>query len=188
MYYHCSLIGGLKVITPAVTKYFDKSNQVFVTTNLSIALLYSIINFEYTCGYEKNGKVYFDEYYPNAFEMLYKEKKVSLYICEEKSSYVQTENANEYFSNDSVAVIEELVIYDVYEKLLELEKCKKIIINHYADMSNEMKNWIVNFEKDIIIQKNALNCNNEYALYLKTHYAESWKLAEAEMNGTINKE
>lgn len=64
--YHCSPTPGLKVLRPSVTQYFGKPRQVCLTASLPMALLYGIKHFEYAYGYTRDGRIYYEEYFPNA--------------------------------------------------------------------------------------------------------------------------
>lgn len=53
-----------------------------MTSSLPMALMYGIRNFEYSYGYTKDGKIYYEEYFPNALKELYKGKHASLLLSE----------------------------------------------------------------------------------------------------------
>ncbi|MBQ9858771.1 MAG: hypothetical protein IJO77_07210, partial [Oscillospiraceae bacterium] len=80
-YYHCSPCAGLTVLKPKKPMRFDKPSRVYLTTLIPMALMYAVKNYEYTYGYNKEGKIYFYESFPNALEILYRGKSASLYLC-----------------------------------------------------------------------------------------------------------
>ena len=55
-YYHCSPCSGLTVLKPKKPMRFDKPTRVYLTTLLPMALMYAVKNYEYTYGYNKEGK------------------------------------------------------------------------------------------------------------------------------------
>ena len=59
--YHCSPTAGLKILQPSVTKYFGKPRQVCLTASVPMALFYGVKHFEYTYGYTREGKIYYEE-------------------------------------------------------------------------------------------------------------------------------
>ena len=70
-YYHASPTGGLQVLEPRKSPYFDKPTQVCLTSLRAMALFYIIRNYEYAYGYTRQGKLYFDEPFPDALKKLY---------------------------------------------------------------------------------------------------------------------
>lgn len=82
-YYHASPAGGLQVLELRKSPYFDKPTQVCLTSLRAMALFYLIRNYEYAYGYTRQGKLYFDEPFPDALKKLYAGKSGWLYTCEE---------------------------------------------------------------------------------------------------------
>ena len=120
--YHCSPTTGLTVLRPSVSKYFGKPKQVCLTSSLPMALLYGIKHFEYTYGYTRDREIYYEEYFPDALEELYRGKGVSLYTCALREDMEQTRIPNEYVTPNEVPVESEQVVPDVLEALLEQER------------------------------------------------------------------
>lgn len=177
-YYHCSPTPGLTVLEPRKPESFDKPRSVYMTTLLPMALMYGIRNYEYTYGYTKDGQIYLDEYFPNALD-LYRGKSASLYICAPKS-VATTRIPNEAVSEESVPILEEILIPDVYEALLEQERLGTLVIFRYPELSERKLEWIRKTEAEVIREKNILQDNSPMANYYRTHYPESWVLAEEE--------
>ena len=100
-YYHASPAGGLQVLELRKSPYFDKPTQVCLTSLRAMALFYLIRNYEYAYGYTRQGKLYFDEPFPDALKKLYSGKSGWLYTCEE-GNYEKTEIPNEFVSSQPV--------------------------------------------------------------------------------------
>ena len=83
IYYHASPVGGLQMLEPRKSPYFDKPTQVCLTSLRAMALFYLIRNYEYAYGYTRQGKLYFDDPFPNALKKLYAGKSGWLYTCED---------------------------------------------------------------------------------------------------------
>lgn len=180
-YYHCSPTAGLTVLEPHKPESFEKPARVYMTTLLPMALMYAIRNYEYTYGYTKDGKIYFEEYFPNALEILYRGKSASLYFC--NPDYVDTtEIPNEAISEKAVSVVCEVIIPDAYEALLEQERLGTLVIHRHQDLSKAMLEWIYREEAACICKRNLLNTPGAMANYYKEHYPESWKMAEEQRN------
>lgn len=178
-FYHCSPTAGLAVLEPRKPEAFSKPRSVYMTTLLPMALMYGIRNYEYSYGYTKEGQIYFDEYFPNALEILYRGKCASLYLCDPVSTST-TKIPNEAISDEAVPVIRETYIPDVCEALLEQERLGTLVINRYQELSQRKLDWIRRVQADIIREKNILNDHGPMADYYRTHYPESWELAKTE--------
>ena len=118
--YHCSPTGGITVLEPLNTKFSEKPRQVCLTASLPMALMYGVRNYEYTYGYTKEGRIYYQEYFPDAAELLYGGKSAWLYRCELQPDMERTRIPNEYVSARPVAVTGAQFIPDVYRALLEM--------------------------------------------------------------------
>lgn len=178
-YYHCSPTAGLAALEPRKPQPFEKPARVYMTTLLPMALMYTIQNYEYSYGYTKEGQIYFDEYFQNALELLYRGKSASLYLCDPEDTAF-TGIPNEVISETAVPVIREICIPDSYEALLEQERLGTLIIHRYHELSEGMLNWIRNEEADTIRKSNLLNTPGPMADYYRGHYPESWAMVEKE--------
>lgn len=178
-YYHCSPTAGLTVLEPRKPKSFEKPARVYMTTLLPMALMYAVQNYEYSYGYTKEGQIYFDEYFPNALEILYRGKSASLYLCDPESTE-STQIPNEAVAESAVPVISETYIPDAYEALLEQERLGALVIYRYHELSERKLDWIRTTQADIIKKANLVNTPGPQADYYREHYPESWKIAERE--------
>lgn len=176
-YYHCSPVAGIKVLEPRNPKLFEKPARVYMTTLLPMALLYGVQNYEYTYGYTKDGRILFEEYFPNELEVLYKGKPASLYICRPESVET-TRIPNEAVSEQAVPVLEEILIPDVCDAILEQERLGNMVIRRHHELPEKMLEWIRRTEKDIILKKNILDDTGIMAEYYRTHYPDSWADAQ----------
>ena len=116
-YYHASPTGGLQVLEPRKSPYFDKPTQVCLTSLRAMALFYLIRNYEYAYGYTRQGKLYFDDPFPDALKKLYAGRSGWLYTCED-GDYKKTEILNEFVSAQPVRIIGAEYIPDAYEAFL----------------------------------------------------------------------
>lgn len=178
-YYHGSPTAGLTVLEPRKPESFEKPARVYMTTLLPMALMYSVRNYEYSYGYTKEGQIYFEEYFPNALEILYRGKSASLYLCDPESTET-TRIPNEAISEKAVPVISETVVPDALEALLEQERLGTLVIHRYHELSQRKLDWIRRVEADTIRERDMLRQNGPMADYYRTHYPESWAIAAAE--------
>lgn len=178
-YYHCSPSAGLTVLEPKKPEAFKKPPRVYLTTLLPMALMYAVRNYEYSYGYTKEGQIYFDEYFPNALEILYRGRSASLYLCAPEKTET-TKIPNEAVSETAVPILSETHIPDACEALLEQERLGALVIHRYHELSERMLNWIRKVQTDEIREKNLLNTPGPMADYYREHYPESWAIAEKE--------
>ncbi len=179
--YHCSPTPGLTVLRPSVTKYFGKPKQVCLTSCLPMALLYGIKHYEYTYGYARERQIYYQEYFPNALEELYRGQGASLYVCSSRPDMETTQIPNEYVTPNEVPVEEEIPVRDVCEALLEQERLGALKIVRWAEASEASRDWILKAEAETILEKNLLaQPDSPFARYMREKYPDSWALAEKE--------
>lgn len=175
--YHCSPVGGLCVLQPNTTKFFDKPRQVCLTASLPMALMYGAKHFEYTYGYIQGEDIYYQEYFPDALEKIYRGKSAWLYRCALREDMQTTQIPNEYVTPQPVPVLEKDFIPDVYEALLEQERLGALRIIRYAEMTERRRQWILNAEAEVVVKNNLLHENSPFARYIRETYPESWELA-----------
>ncbi len=178
-YYHCSPAPGLQILEPRKPKAFAKPKGVYLTTSLPMALMYGIRNYEYTYGYTKAGQIYLEEYFPDALRILYRGKSASLYLCAPERT-VPTRIPNEAVSEAAVAVLQEIVIPDVWEALLEQEWLGALVIRRYGELSPNQLAWIRQAEAASIREQDLLNNPGPMADYYRVHYPESWTMVQEE--------
>ena len=178
-YYHCSPTAGLTLLEPRKPESFEKPARVYLTTLLPMALMYAVRNYEYSYGYTKEGQIYFEEYYPNALEILYRGKSASLYLCDPESTET-TQIPNEAVSEKAVPIVSETHIPDALEALLEQERLGALVIRRYHELPEEMLNWIRTVEADCIRKANLIHTPGPMADYYREHYPQSWEIVEKE--------
>ena len=176
VYYHCSPAAALSVLEPKTPAYFDKPGAVYMTTLRPMALMYGVRNFEYTYGYTKDGRLVYEEYYPDALRTLYAGHAASLYICAPEKVET-TRIPNEVISDRPVPVVSEERITDVYRALLEEEAEGNLVIRRYDELGESMKAWIEEAEMKEILERGLLMKPCDMADYMKRHYPASWEKA-----------
>lgn len=178
-YYHCSPTSGMTILEPQKPEFFAKPAAVYLTSLLPMALLYGVRNYEYSYGYTREKQIYFDEYFPNALEILYRGKSASLYLCNPQTVR-STQIPNEVVSDTPVEVMREVPIPDVCEALLAQERMGTLIIRRYHTLSQKMLDWIRQAEADTIRGRQLLQKQDSMSVYYKSHYPESWAMVEME--------
>lgn len=148
-YYHASPAGGLQVLEPRKSPYFDKPTQVCLTSLRAMALFYLIRNYEYAYGYTRQGKLYFDDPFPDALKKLYAGRSGWLYTCED-GDYKKTEIPNEFVSAQPVRIIGAEYIPDAYEAFLREQAAGNIQLLDYAHFASDPEKFA---KKRVWLQK-----------------------------------
>lgn len=101
-----------------------------------MALFYLIRNYEYAYGYTRQGKLYFDDPFPNALKKLYAGKSGWLYTCED-GDYEKTEIPNEFVSAQPVRIVGAEYIPDAYVAFLREQEAGNILLLDYAHFASD---------------------------------------------------
>ncbi len=169
--YHGSYIQNLKEIEPKESAH--NKPYVYAVSDLAFAALFSVPvrnTFIASWGRLKNGIPYFCEIKEGAFDLFYQGKKSSIYILNSKN-FFQKENMwkDEYISEKSEDVLEEIQIHDVKEYLLSLQKEHKFKLIDYKDR----KKYFPNIDEDSI--KNAMKMIAKYESKRMLKAIEQWR-------------
>ncbi len=183
MYYHASQVGGIKVLEPRISNhnipliYFSvKRENVLVYLSNAIEKYCNETGFVHngkwhkwaSYGFEPDGILRLDEYYPNSIEDTY--QGVSGYIYYADDINKSDDNININFSastSELVPVSGFEFIEDAYSEILKAAEAGFIKMRRYEEMSDKMLEWI---EKTI--RDEYANAENEadYRHFLKAKF------------------
>ena len=157
MYYHASPIGGIKVLEPRVSNhgipliYFSKKRE-----NVLVYLCNAIERYCRETGFDHSGKwtkwgpygfntdgtLRIEEYYPNALEDTYKGVPGYIYAAEEIiDSGFQVQIPDAATSSEAVVVSSCEFVPDAYEAILAAEKEGLISVLRYEESSRARLAW-----------------------------------------------
>lgn len=184
-YFHASPVKGIEELQPRISNhgvpliYFSKKREN--------VLLYLSNAVEKYCretgfvhegkwqkwgpyGFDENGKLVLDEYYPNAFEKTYKGVAGYIYMAKdvEDSGFV-TQIPDAVTSSVPVPVCEVEYVEDAYEALLQADAEGKIKLRRYETLSDEKKEWI---KKTIRQEYESAKEQADYRHFLKGNFGE----------------
>lgn len=184
MYYHASQIGDIKVLKPRISNhnipliYFStKRENVLVYLSNAVEKFCKENGFLHdgkwhkwaTYGFESDGILVLDEYYPNAIEDTY--KGVSGYIYQVDDVVKTQENiniSNAVTSSEPVPVSSVEFIKDAYSEILKAAENGLIKIRRYEDMNDSMLSWI---EKTIKNEYKDAENEPDYRYFLKAKFS-----------------
>lgn len=134
MLYHVSSTSGIKVLEPKKSSHGEA--YVYALKNLTTALLFGAKkdDFDFLMDENEQGIPVIYECYPKAFETVYKGKSCSIYELSEDGFIAGMTNWEpELVSTNPVAVLNEIRVDDLYERLLYEAKQGKLIIHYFQD-------------------------------------------------------
>lgn len=164
MYYHASQIADIKVLEPRISNH--NTPLIYFSTKRENVLVYLSNAVEKHCketgfiyngkwhkwasyGFEPDGTLRLDEYYPNAIEDTYKGVSGYIYSAEDIC-----ENGNDINISNAVATSKPVTVTDIefiedsYYEILKAAESGLIKIRRYEDMSDKMLAWIENTIKN----------------------------------------
>ena len=179
-FYHGSPVANITVLQPHVSNHGEpwvylssKRENTIVYLSNAIERFYRDKGLKHegnfykwaSYGFNKEGVLVVEEYYPNATEETYRGVSGFIYCTDNVEDYIlQKDIPFAAVSNKPVQVASVEYIADAYEELLKLEKDKKIIIRRYEENSDEKKMWI---EKVIREDFNIYQSRLDYITFLK---------------------
>ena len=159
MYYHASSVGGIKILEPRISNhdipliYFSKKREnVLVYLSNAVEKYCSKTGFAYSgiwhkwasYGFDKNGKLNIEEYYPDALAETYMGVSGYIYSAEcVKNSGDIINIPDAVASGEAVAVTDCEYIIDAYDEIIKAEKSGLITITRFEQMNENKRQWII---------------------------------------------
>ena len=188
LYYHASQTADIKVLEPKVSNH--NTPLIYFSTKRDNVLVYLSNAIEKHCketgfihngkwhkwasyGFEPDGTLRLDEYYPNAIEDTYKGVSGYIYsaenICENEDS-INISNA--VATSKPVTVTDVEFIEDAYSEILKAAESGLIKLRRYEKMSDKMLSWI-----EETIKNEYAEAENEpdYRCFLKAKFDYIWR-------------
>ena len=186
MPYHVSPFAGLKTLQPKVSSH--KGGYVYAIENLVTGLLFGAKwdDFDFILDTDENGTPVVYECYPDAFKSVYQGKNCSVYFLNEEGfQRNKTTWSAELVCENEVQVMEEHVIDDLYNRLLEEEQNKNLIVHRYAycteyrkTISNHIVDRLIRFEMDL---SSIIESDNKFSKYYKSIITELVQITDGHL-------
>lgn len=158
MFYHASSIKGIEILEPRISNhetpliYFsEKRENVLVYLSNAIEKYCTETNFDYsgvwhkwaTYGFNKNGILSLEEYYPNALIETYKGVSGYIYCAENVENSGDTINVPfAVTSRKPVSVTSCEYIKDAYDEIIKAETNGLITVTRFEELSQNKLRWI----------------------------------------------
>lgn len=186
MLYHVSPKRGLKTIQPHISTH--KKPYVYAIENMVTGLLFGVKkdDFDFIILNDENDVPIVYECYPDALKKVYQEKTCSVYILEDNGfQRGMTSWRPELVCENEVEVIDEIVVDDIYKRLLEEEQNGKIKIHRYEYcdeyrkiIANHIVDRIIRFEIDI---NRIADQDERFSTYYKAIIQELIKITDGHL-------
>ena len=179
-YYHASPTGGITQLKPNISNhgipliYFSlKRENVLVYLSNAVEKYCKEIGFKYggvwekwgPYGFDANGIMRIEEYYPNALTETYKGVSGFIYSVDSVTdSGFETHIPNAATSNIPVDVSGVEFIPDAYEAIIQAEKAGLLSITRYEDLTDKKKEWI---KRTVSEEYDRAEDHPEYRYFLK---------------------
>ena len=172
MLYHVSNKSGLKRLKPYISSH--KKAYVYAIEDMVTGLLFGAKkdDFDLIILTEEDGISSVYECYPNAFQSIYKGKGCSVYLVKEEGfQRGMTSWSPELVCENEVEIMEEIIIEDLYQKLLEEENNGNLRVYRY-EFDNNYRKKIASHVVDRIIRfdidlDNCMTYDRRFLLYYK---------------------
>ena len=187
MYFHASQIGKIKTLEPRISNhnipliYFsDKRENVLVYLSNAVEKVCKEGRFTFyglwykwgSYGFEKDGRLRFEEYYPNALEDTYKGIEGYIYSCSKIDLYqkLDIKIPNTFITAQKTTVDNCEFIPDAYNEMINAEANGLITILRYNEFISNIKRkeWL---KKTIIDEYRNNSAHPDYRFFLESRFS-----------------
>ena len=187
MYFHASQIGKIKTLEPRISNhnipliYFsDKRENVLVYLSNAVEKVCKEGRFTFdglwykwgSYGFEKDGRLRFEEYYPNALEDTYKGIGGYIYSCSKIDPYpkLDIKISNTFITAQKTTVDNCEFIPDAYNEMINAEANGLITILRYNEFISNIKRreWL---KKTIIDEYRNNSAHPDYRFFLESRFS-----------------
>ncbi len=172
--YHGSSIPGIRELRPM--SYDGGEALAYLTHNRVLATIYAHNpmtrpNGYFTYWFDRDGRLYYDEYFENQTEILYSGQRGFVYECDgefpqmEKMPWV-------YLAKAPVPVKKCEEIPDIYQRLLACESEGSLTIRRWCDASLKQREiWERVVRRSLENTDPATPLGREYHEFIRSHFA-----------------
>ena len=187
MYFHASQIGKIKILEPRISNhnipliYFsDKRENVLMYLSNAVEKVCKEGRFTFdglwykwgSYGFEKDGRLRFEEYYPNALEDTYKGIEGYIYSCSKIDPYqkLNIKIPNTFITAQKTTVDNCEFIPDAYNEMINAEANGLITILRYNEFISNIKRreWL---KKTIIDEYRNNSAHPDYRFFLESRFS-----------------
>lgn len=184
--FHGSHIEGIKSLKPCSVLHGSDKKVVWLTGNVPYALIYiwdgehnNLRQEKHVTAWVKDGMAYYEEQFPDQFEVFYKGISGFLYHIPQKPNIKAYENRDSmYYCADEVTVEKVSFVSDVYDELLRYEQKGDFTVRRFSEQTAERQRELTELIAKAILRDNFCEGNKEKAEFYKMYFEKSWKIAK----------
>ncbi len=192
--FHGSFVSGIETLH-ATSKLHGTEDVkvVYLTANPVYALFYiwdaehNKRTGKYVTCFIKNGKVYYEEQFPDQLKAFYQGVSGYLYYIPHTEDFARVENREDmWYSEKDAGIAEVRYIPDVYEELMKCEKEGKFEVISYEKVSPERIRDLYEYMAQKLVNNGIVKQPDcEEAVFYQTYFAPVWRMAQerAERDG-----
>ena len=184
-YYHASPVEGLTRLEPRISNHgvplvylSGKRENVLVYLSNAVEKYCTDTGFAYTgqwhkwgpYGFDKDGRIRLEEYYPYALESTYRGVSGYIYSVDDiTDSGYELNIPDAVTSSVAVSVCGTEYVPDAYEEILKAEKSGLICITRFDELTDNKKSWL---KKVIAEEYDQAGAHPEYRYFLRNKFPE----------------
>ncbi len=185
--FHGSFVSGIKTLHATSKLHGTEDTMVvYLTANPAYALFYiwdaehNKRTGKYVTCFIKNGKVYYEEQFPDQLKAFYQEVSGYLYCIHHTEDFAKVEGWEDMWYSEKEAEIEEArYIPDVYEELMKYEREGKLEVISYEKVAPERIKDLYEYMVQKLVNKGIVKqpaC--EEAVFYQTYFEPVWRMAK----------
>ena len=186
MLYHVSPFAGLTTLQPRVSTH--GIGYVYAIENMVTGLLFGakMDDFDFILSTDERETPVIYECYPDALKSVYQDKNCSVYLLHDDGfQRNKTSWSAELVCENEVQVIDELIIDDLYNRLLDEERNEKLVIHRY-EYSTEYRKIISKHIVDRVIRfeinlNRITETDSRFSKYYKTIVNELMQITDGHL-------
>ena len=185
--FHGSFASGIETLH-ATSKLHgtEDTKVVYLTANPVYALFYiwdAIHNKrtgKYVTCFIKNGKVYYEEQFPDQLKSFYQGVSGYLYCIPHTEDFARVEGWEDmWYSPKDAGIAEVRFIPDVYEELMKYEREGKLEVITHEKVAPERIKDLYKYMAQKLVNNGLLETPDcEEAVFCQTYFAPVWRMAK----------
>jgi len=184
--FHGSSVSGIETLHATSKLHGTEEDKVLYLTENPVYALFYIWDAEhnkrtgkYVTCFIKNGKVYYEEQFPDQLKTFYKGVSGYLYCVVQTEEFSPVKGWEEMWSvGKDTKVAEVRFIPDVYEELMKYEKEGKLEVISYEKVAPERIKDLYEYMVRKLVNNGIIKQPNcEEAVFYRTYFETVWRMA-----------
>lgn len=184
--FHGSFVSGIETLRATSKLHGEEDTKVvYLTANPVYALFYiwdaahNKRTGKYVTCFIKNGKVYYEEQFPDQLKAFYKGVSGYLYCIPHTEDFARVEDREDmWYSEKDAGIAEVRYIPDVYEEMMKYEKEGKFEVIPYDRVSPERIRDLYEYMAKKLVNNGIVQLPDcEEAVFYQTYFEPVWRMA-----------